>query len=204
MFWVAVLFSSSVGNYYGTPKPPAEPSPVQPDPVDQVLFDEEFDTEVQRKRTPSCFIPPDLQCFIPPGLAVLHQSLQFQKGSLDHKLQQVIRDNLYLRTIPCKYTTFLPPFFLPSFLPSFHTHAPPWLLHLLLLPDSQAAPPERLPCCTASSCTTRQPRDGEVPGVDYNFISVGEFRVLEESGLLLESGTYDVPDQILCCHGADR
>lgn len=39
--------------------------------------------------------------------------------------------------------------------------------------------------------TTRQPREGEVPGVDYNFISVGEFRVLEESGLLLESGTYD-------------
>uniref|UniRef100_A0A8C9W7K7 Membrane-associated guanylate kinase, WW and PDZ domain-containing protein 1 n=1 Tax=Scleropages formosus TaxID=113540 RepID=A0A8C9W7K7_SCLFO len=67
-------------------------------------------------------------------------SLQFQKGSLDHKLQQVIRDNLYLRTIPC---------------------------------------------------TTRQPRDGEVPGVDYNFISVGEFRILEDSGLLLESGTYD-------------
>lgn len=42
-----------------------------------------------------------------------------------------------------------------------------------------------------SAGTTRQPRDGEVPGVDYNFISVGEFRVLEESGLLLESGTYD-------------
>lgn len=67
-------------------------------------------------------------------------SLQFQKGSLDHKLQQVIRDNLYLRTIPC---------------------------------------------------TTRQPREGEVPGVDYNFISVGEFRELDENGLLLESGTYD-------------
>uniref|UniRef100_A0AAV2M782 Uncharacterized protein n=1 Tax=Knipowitschia caucasica TaxID=637954 RepID=A0AAV2M782_KNICA len=67
-------------------------------------------------------------------------SLQFQKGSLDHKLQQIIRDNLYLRTIPC---------------------------------------------------TTRLPRDGEVPGVDYNFISVGDFRILEESGLLLESGTYD-------------
>ncbi|CAB1314865.1 unnamed protein product, partial [Coregonus sp. 'balchen'] len=64
----------------------------------------------------------------------------FQKGSLDHKLQQVIRDNLYLRTIPC---------------------------------------------------TTRLPREGEVPGVDYNFISVGDFRILEESGLLLESGTYD-------------
>lgn len=27
--------------------------------------------------------------------------------------------------------------------------------------------------------------------MDYNFISVGDFRVLEESGLLLESGTYD-------------
>uniref|UniRef100_A0A674EZQ2 Membrane-associated guanylate kinase, WW and PDZ domain-containing protein 3 n=1 Tax=Salmo trutta TaxID=8032 RepID=A0A674EZQ2_SALTR len=67
-------------------------------------------------------------------------SLQFQKGSLDHKLQQVIRDNLYLRTIPC---------------------------------------------------TTRLPREREVPGVDYNFISVGDFRILEESGLLLESGTYD-------------
>ncbi|XP_029287729.1 membrane-associated guanylate kinase, WW and PDZ domain-containing protein 3 isoform X2 [Cottoperca gobio] len=67
-------------------------------------------------------------------------SLQFQKGSLDHKLQQIIRDNLYLRTIPC---------------------------------------------------TTRIPRDGEVPGVDYNFISGGDFRILEESGLLLESGTYD-------------
>ncbi|XP_060897093.1 membrane-associated guanylate kinase, WW and PDZ domain-containing protein 3 isoform X1 [Labrus mixtus] len=67
-------------------------------------------------------------------------SLQFQKGSLDHKLQQIIRDNLYLRTIPC---------------------------------------------------TTRLPRDGEVPGVDYNFINVGDFRILEESGLLLESGTYD-------------
>ncbi|XP_031421914.1 membrane-associated guanylate kinase, WW and PDZ domain-containing protein 3a isoform X2 [Clupea harengus] len=67
-------------------------------------------------------------------------SLQFQKGSLDHKLQQVIRDNLYLRTIPC---------------------------------------------------TTRQPREGEVAGVDYNFINVEEFRILEESGQLLESGTYD-------------
>ncbi|XP_053313593.1 membrane-associated guanylate kinase, WW and PDZ domain-containing protein 3 isoform X2 [Spea bombifrons] len=67
-------------------------------------------------------------------------SLQFQKGSIDHKLQQVIRDNLYLRTIPC---------------------------------------------------TTRSPRDGEVPGVDYNFIPVEQFKALEDSGVLLESGTYD-------------
>lgn len=48
-----VLSPPHPGNYYGTPKPPAEPSPVQPDLVDQVLFDEEFDTEVQRKRTTS-------------------------------------------------------------------------------------------------------------------------------------------------------
>ncbi|XP_059806309.1 membrane-associated guanylate kinase, WW and PDZ domain-containing protein 3a isoform X1 [Hypanus sabinus] len=67
-------------------------------------------------------------------------SLQFQKGSVDHQLQQVIRDNLYLRTIPC---------------------------------------------------TTRPPRDGEVPGVDYNFISLEEFKALEDSGALLESGTFD-------------
>lgn len=43
----------TTGNFYGTPKPPAEPSPFQPDPVDQVLFDNEFDTESQRKRTTS-------------------------------------------------------------------------------------------------------------------------------------------------------
>lgn len=49
-----------------------------------------------------------------------------------------------------------------------------WKKHLLIFPG-----------------TTRLPRDGEVPGVDYNFISVGDFRILEESGLLLESGTYD-------------
>ncbi|CAB1314866.1 unnamed protein product, partial [Coregonus sp. 'balchen'] len=40
-------------NYYGTPKPPAEPILVQPDLVDQVLFDEDYDNEVQRKRTTS-------------------------------------------------------------------------------------------------------------------------------------------------------
>lgn len=48
--WVSVSLS---GNFYGTPKPPAEPSPFQPDPVDQVLFDNDFDTESQRKRTTS-------------------------------------------------------------------------------------------------------------------------------------------------------
>ncbi|TMS15827.1 Membrane-associated guanylate kinase, WW and PDZ domain-containing protein 1 [Larimichthys crocea] len=36
--------------------------------------------------------------------------------------------------------------------------------------------------------TTRQPRDGEISGVDYNFVSIEEFFSLEESGALLESG----------------
>lgn len=50
---VIVISVSFSGNFYGTPKPPAEPSPFQPDPVDQVLFDNDFDTESQRKRTTS-------------------------------------------------------------------------------------------------------------------------------------------------------
>uniref|UniRef100_A0A672S8R9 Membrane-associated guanylate kinase, WW and PDZ domain-containing protein 1 n=1 Tax=Sinocyclocheilus grahami TaxID=75366 RepID=A0A672S8R9_SINGR len=67
-------------------------------------------------------------------------NLRFQKGSVDHELQQIIRDNLYLRTVPC---------------------------------------------------TTRQPKEGEVPGVDYNFVSIERFMELEKSGALLESGTYE-------------
>ncbi|XP_078731149.1 membrane-associated guanylate kinase, WW and PDZ domain-containing protein 1-like isoform X3 [Lampetra fluviatilis] len=70
----------------------------------------------------------------------LYLNQRFQKGSVDHDLQQTIRDNLYLRTVPC---------------------------------------------------TTREPRDGEAPGLDYDFISVHEFRQLEAQGRLLESGTYE-------------
>lgn len=46
-------FPLLLGNYYGTPKPPAEPNLVQPDLVDQVLFDEDYSGEVPRKRTTS-------------------------------------------------------------------------------------------------------------------------------------------------------
>ncbi|XP_021109632.1 membrane-associated guanylate kinase, WW and PDZ domain-containing protein 2 isoform X4 [Heterocephalus glaber] len=67
-------------------------------------------------------------------------NLRFQKGSVDHDLQQIIRDNLYLRTVPC---------------------------------------------------TTRPHKEGEVPGVDYIFITVEDFMELEKSGALLESGTYE-------------
>ncbi|XP_065656846.1 membrane-associated guanylate kinase, WW and PDZ domain-containing protein 1 isoform X3 [Hydra vulgaris] len=65
---------------------------------------------------------------------------RFSKGSIDHELQQTIRDNLYMRTVPC---------------------------------------------------TTRSPRDGEVPGVDYEFLSVNAYLELERSGRLLESGFYE-------------
>ncbi|KAF0314317.1 Membrane-associated guanylate kinase, WW and PDZ domain-containing protein 2 [Amphibalanus amphitrite] len=65
---------------------------------------------------------------------------RFQKGSVDHELQNTIRDNLYLRTVPV---------------------------------------------------TTRAPRPNEVPGVDYTFLSLSEFRDLERSGNLLESGVYE-------------
>nr|KAG5711460.1 hypothetical protein BaRGS_025887 [Batillaria attramentaria] len=60
---------------------------------------------------------------------------RFPKGSVDHDLQQTIRDNLYMRTVPCK--------------------------------------------------------PGEVNGVDYNFLTLEEFAVLEKSGELLESGIFD-------------
>ncbi|KAJ8409283.1 hypothetical protein AAFF_G00234810 [Aldrovandia affinis] len=43
----------------------------------------------------------------------------------------------------------------------------------------------------AVPCTTRPPRDGEVPGIDYKFLSVEEFLDLEQSGTLLEIGTYE-------------
>ncbi|XP_054993074.1 membrane-associated guanylate kinase, WW and PDZ domain-containing protein 1 isoform X11 [Sorex araneus] len=45
--------------------------------------------------------------------------------------------------------------------------------------------------CHAVPCTTRSPREGEVPGVDYNFLTVKEFLDLEQSGTLLEVGTYE-------------
>uniref|UniRef100_A0A8C1PXG0 MAGI family member, X-linked b n=1 Tax=Cyprinus carpio TaxID=7962 RepID=A0A8C1PXG0_CYPCA len=69
----------------------------------------------------------------------LYLSKCFTLGSADSQLQQMIRENLYLRAVPC---------------------------------------------------TTRQPRDGEITGVDYNFVSVEEFFSLEESGALLESGKF--------------
>ena len=36
------------------------------------------------------------------------------------------------------------------------------------------------------TCTTRDPRPGEVPGASYQFLSIQEFRVLRDAGELLE------------------
>ncbi|KAJ3602798.1 hypothetical protein NHX12_030546 [Muraenolepis orangiensis] len=40
-------------------------------------------------------------------------------------------------------------------------------------------------------CTTRPPRDDEIPGVHYNFLTVDDFLELEKSGTLLEIGSYE-------------
>ena len=81
---------------------------------------------------------------------------RFHKGSIDHDLQQTIRDNLYMRTVPCKSAR--------SFL---------FVTGLL-----------------SASGTTRPPRPGEINGQDYTFLSTKDFRALEKSGNLLESGVY--------------
>ena len=39
--------------------------------------------------------------------------------------------------------------------------------------------------------TTRPPREGEVDGVDYKFLTVEEFILLEKEGRLLEKGKYE-------------
>ncbi|XP_021927239.1 membrane-associated guanylate kinase, WW and PDZ domain-containing protein 2-like isoform X3 [Zootermopsis nevadensis] len=82
-------------------------------------------------RNESSAVTKDLRQFL---------NARFQKGSVDHDLQNTIRDNLYLRTVPV---------------------------------------------------TTRAPRDGEVNGIDYTFLSTDEFMALERSGNLLESGIYE-------------
>ncbi|GCB70200.1 hypothetical protein scyTo_0001221 [Scyliorhinus torazame] len=53
------------------------------------------------------------------------------------------------------------------------------------------SPVNQLPIVVTLLGTTRPPKEGEVPGVDYNFVTVEEFMELEKSGSLLESGTYE-------------
>ena len=66
-------------------------------------------------------------------------SRRFVRNTVDHDLQATIRDNVYMRTIPC---------------------------------------------------TTRPPKEGEINGVDYKFVSRKVFAEMERSGVLLESGVY--------------
>ena len=65
---------------------------------------------------------------------------RFLKASIDHDLQQIIRENVYMRTVPC---------------------------------------------------TTRAPRNGEINGQDYIFLSNEDFLELENNGDLLEYGIYN-------------
>uniref|UniRef100_A0AAQ4PE89 Membrane-associated guanylate kinase, WW and PDZ domain-containing protein 1 n=1 Tax=Gasterosteus aculeatus aculeatus TaxID=481459 RepID=A0AAQ4PE89_GASAC len=97
-------------------------------------------------------------------------SQRFQKSSPDHELQQTIRDNLYRHAVPCESTT------VQHAALSFLTFMSSIRCHLLSSPFPG---------------TTRGPRDGEVSGVDYNFLSVEDFLKLEKSGTLLEIGTFD-------------
>lgn len=76
---------------------------------------------------------------IPTNLAE-YLNYRFRKGSQDHDLQNTIRDNLYVRTVPV---------------------------------------------------TTRTPRECEVNGVDYIFLTANEFNKLKLSGALLESGIFE-------------
>ncbi|XP_039298140.1 membrane-associated guanylate kinase, WW and PDZ domain-containing protein 2 [Nilaparvata lugens] len=86
---------------------------------------------VSLKTAPAGFLTRDLCQFL---------NSRFLKGSVDHDLQNTIRDNLYLRTVPV---------------------------------------------------TTREPREGEVNGVDYTFLTLEQFQQLVASGSLLESGIYE-------------
>jgi hypothetical protein len=65
---------------------------------------------------------------------------RFHKGSIDYDLQQTIRENVYMRTVPC---------------------------------------------------TTRPPRNGEINGQDYIFLTNAEFLEMEKQGDLLEYGVYN-------------
>lgn len=41
------------------------------------------------------------------------------------------------------------------------------------------------------SYTTREPREGEIDGVDYRFITVAQFKELQEQGFFAEVGVYN-------------
>uniref|UniRef100_A0AAZ3R6S5 Membrane-associated guanylate kinase, WW and PDZ domain-containing protein 1 n=1 Tax=Oncorhynchus tshawytscha TaxID=74940 RepID=A0AAZ3R6S5_ONCTS len=67
---------------------------------------------------------------------------------------------------------------------NLYRHAVPCDCVIVLVDDPSLA-------LIGSSGTTRPPRPGEVPGVDYNFLPVEDFLALEQRGTLLEIGTYE-------------
>jgi guanylate kinase len=46
--------------------------------------------------------------------------------------------------------------------------------------------------------TTRAPRDGELPGRDYHFVSTEEFEHLLSQKLMVEAGQFNVSALIFC------
>lgn len=63
-------------------------------------------------------------------------NLRFSKGSVDHDHQQIIRDNLYLRTIPCESTLhLLPPDGIHLFPPLWSPHVCASVILFLFFPS---------------------------------------------------------------------
>ncbi|KAK6308226.1 hypothetical protein J4Q44_G00214970 [Coregonus suidteri] len=127
----------------------------------------------------------------------LYLSKCFTPGSMDSQLQQVIRENLYLRAVP-----FLS---LPGGLGTDHPGQPSsdgeFAANLSFSQEVGHVEQSARPVSPSTTClsdslkvqgagTTRLPRDGEISGVDYNFVSIEEFFSLEESAALLESGKF--------------
>uniref|UniRef100_A0A4X2KKL7 Membrane-associated guanylate kinase, WW and PDZ domain-containing protein 3 n=1 Tax=Vombatus ursinus TaxID=29139 RepID=A0A4X2KKL7_VOMUR len=87
------------GNFYGTPKPPAEPSPFQPDPVDQVLFDNDFDTESQRKRTTSVSKMQRMDSSLPEEEEEEDKEVVNGSGSAENK-ERHSESSDWMKTVP--------------------------------------------------------------------------------------------------------
>uniref|UniRef100_A0A158R6Y3 Membrane associated guanylate kinase, WW and PDZ domain containing 2 n=1 Tax=Taenia asiatica TaxID=60517 RepID=A0A158R6Y3_TAEAS len=109
---------------------------------------------------------------LPTGSAQLHcfLSAQFQIGTPEFLLQEVTRNNIYQRVVPCR---------------CFSKYGN--VYRCLELYRSRDVFP--------ILSTTREPRPEERDGVDYQFLGVERFLALEKSGQLLESGMYKGTDQ---------
>ncbi|VDM18500.1 unnamed protein product [Hydatigera taeniaeformis] len=113
---------------------------------------------------------------LPTGCAQLNRflSAQFQIGTPEFLLQEVIRNNIYQRVVPCRC------------FPKYGEVRQNTMFYC--------------PVHSFVSGTTREPRPEEKDGVDYQFLGVERFLALEKSGQLLESGMYKGADQFSDVH----